>query len=123
MSTAESFYACQRDLPERPCWLAAKRRLYRFPNLTGNNSHFSRATVQHELIPGHHLQGYMTQRYKPYRGLFSTPFRGQGWALYWELLLWNRGFAKTPEDKIGMLFWRSHRCARIIFSLSFHLEK
>ncbi len=92
-------------------------------SMRGNNPHFSRATVQHELIPGHHLQGFMTQRYKPYRGLFSTPFWGEGWALYWELLLWDRGFAKKPEDKIGMLFWRMHRCARIIFSLSFHLEK
>ncbi len=92
-------------------------------SLRGNNPHFSRATVQHELIPGHHLQGFMTQRYKSYRGLFGTPFWGEGWALYWELLLWDRGFAQTPEDKIGMLFWRSHRCARIIFSLSFHLEK
>ena len=92
-------------------------------SMRGNNPHFSRATVHHELIPGHHLQGYMTQRYKPYRGLFGTPFWTEGWALYWELLLWDRGFAKTPEDKIGMLFWRSHRCARIIFSLSFHLEK
>ena len=92
-------------------------------SMRGNNPHFSRATVQHELIPGHHLQGFMTARYKSYRGLFSTPFWGEGWALYWELLLWDRGFAKTPEDKIGMLFWRSHRCARIIFSLSFHLEK
>lgn len=90
-------------------------------SMRGNNPHFSRATVHHELIPGHHLQGYMTARYKTYRGLFNTPFWGEGWALYWELLLWNRGFAKTPEDKIGMLFWRSHRCARIIFSLSFHL--
>jgi uncharacterized protein (DUF885 family) len=92
-------------------------------SMRGNNPHFSRATVHHELIPGHHLQGYMTARYKPYRGLFSTPFWMEGWALYWELLLWDRGFAKKPEDKIGMLFWRSHRCARIIFSLSFHLEK
>ena len=92
-------------------------------SMRGNNPHFSRATVQHELIPGHHLQGFMTQRYKNYRGLFSTPFWGEGWALYWELLLWDRGFAKTPEDKIGMLFWRSHRCARIIFSLSFHMGK
>ncbi len=24
---------------------------------------------------------------------------------------------------MGMLFWRSHRCARIIFSLSFHLGR
>lgn len=92
-------------------------------SMRGNNPHFSRATVQHELIPGHHLQGYMTARYKPYRALFSTPFWGEGWALYWELLLWDRGFAKKPEDRIGMLFWRSHRCARIIFSLGFHLEK
>lgn len=92
-------------------------------SMRGNNRHFSRATVHHELIPGHHLQGFMTQRYKPYRGLFSTPFWGEGWALYWELLLWDMNFAKTPENKIGMLFWHMHRCARIIFSLSFHLEK
>ncbi len=67
-------------------------------SMRGNNPHFSRATVHHELIPGHHLQGFMTQRYKPYRGLFSTPFWMEGWALYWELLLWDRGFPKTPED-------------------------
>ncbi len=92
-------------------------------SMRGNNPHFSRATVHHELIPGHHLQGFMTARYKPYRGLFSTPFWGEGWALYWELLLWDMNFPKTPENKIGMLFWHMHRCARIIFSLSFHLEK
>jgi uncharacterized protein (DUF885 family) len=92
-------------------------------SMRGNNPHFSRATVHHELIPGHHLQGFMTQRYKAYRSLFNTPFWGEGWALYWELLLWDRGFAKTPEDKMGMLFWRAHRCARIVFSLSFHMEK
>ncbi len=90
-------------------------------SMRGNNIHFSRATVHHELIPGHHLQGFMTARYKPYRALFSTPFWGEGWALYWELLLWDLGFPKTPEDRIGMLFWRMHRCARIIFSLKFHL--
>jgi hypothetical protein len=92
-------------------------------SMRGNNIHFSRATVFHELIPGHHLQGYMTARYKPYRNLFGTPFWREGWALYWELLLWDMNFAKTPENRIGMLFWRMHRCARIIFSLSFHLEK
>ena len=35
--------------------------------------------------------------------------------------MWDLGFAKSPEDRIGMLFWRMHRCARIIFSLRFHL--
>ena len=92
-------------------------------SMRGNNPHFSHATVFHELIPGHHLQGYMTQRYRPYRGDFRTPFWMEGWALYWEFLLWDKGFQKTPEDRVGALFWRMHRCARIIFSLSFHLEK
>jgi uncharacterized protein (DUF885 family) len=88
-------------------------------SMRGNNPHFSRATVQHELIPGHGLQAFMGRRYKTYRR-FSTPFWGEGWALYWERLLWDLGFPETPEDKIGMLFWRMHRCARIIFSLKYH---
>lgn len=90
-------------------------------SIRGNNRHFSRAVVHHELIPGHHLQGFMANRYNDHRGVFSTPFWGEGWALYWEMLLWDEGFAETPEDRIGMLFWRMHRAARIIFSLSFHL--
>lgn len=90
--------------------------------LRGNNRHFSRAVVHHELIPGHHLQHFYNSRYQPHREQLSwTPFWGEGWALYWEFLLWDRGFAASPEDRIGMLFWRSHRAARILFSLGFHL--
>jgi uncharacterized protein DUF885 len=89
-------------------------------SLRGNNRHFARATVQHELIPGHHLQGFYQERYRPYRRIFSTPFWTEGWTLHWEMLLWDLGFAQTPEDRIGMLFWRLHRCARVVFSLSFH---
>jgi len=92
-------------------------------SMRGNNIHFSRATVHHELIPGHHLQGFMANRYRTYRQPFSTPFWTEGGALYWEMLLWDMNFAKSPENRIGMLFWRMHRSARIIFSLSFHLEK
>ena len=92
-------------------------------SMRGNNIHFARATVFHELIPGHHLQGFMSARHKPYRGLFSTPFWTEGGALYWEMLFWDLKFPKTPENRIGMLFWRMHRCARIIFSLNFQLEK
>ncbi|HEX7025011.1 MAG TPA: DUF885 family protein [Gemmatimonadales bacterium] len=89
--------------------------------MRGNNIHFSRATVMHELIPGHHLQWFMTDRYQPHRDLFGTPFWTEGWSLYWEMLLWDAGFPRTPEDRVGMLFWRMHRAARIIFSLRFHL--
>ncbi|RZL62045.1 MAG: DUF885 family protein, partial [Pedobacter sp.] len=43
-------------------------------SMRGNNPYFSRATVHHELVPGHHLQYYMNSRYKSYRNTFSTPF-------------------------------------------------
>ncbi len=93
-------------------------------SMRGNNIPMSRATVFHELIPGHHLQGFMAARFRPYRSVVGgTPFITEGWALYWELLLWDMQFQKTPEDRVGALFWRMHRCARIIFSLSFHLGK
>jgi len=89
-------------------------------SMRGNNPHFSRATVHHELIAGHHLQGFMNNRNKEYRS-YGTPFWTEGWALYWELLLWDMDFPQSPEDRIGMLFWRMHRSARIIFSLNYHL--
>lgn len=117
---------------ESPFFLGGESILVSFPtqsmehdakmmSLRGNNPHFARATVQHELIPGHHLQQFYMSRNNPHRELFGTPFWIEGWALYWEFLLWDMGFPRGPEDKIGMLFWRMHRCARIIFSLKFHL--
>jgi uncharacterized protein (DUF885 family) len=95
----------------------------RLESMRGNNMYFARATVFHELVPGHHMQQYMTQRYRSYRSLFGTSFWTEGLAFYWEMLLWELGFTKTPEQRVGALFWRMHRCARIIFSLSFHLGK
>ena len=93
-------------------------------SMRGNNPHFSHATVFHELNPGHHLQGFMTARYNQHRRLFRTPFWNEGNALYWEMFLWDTGrFHVTPEDRIGALFWRMHRAARIIFSLNFHLGR
>jgi hypothetical protein len=90
-------------------------------SLRANNRHFARATVFHELVPGHHLQFYALERFNPHRRLFSTPFWMEGWAVWWEFHLWDLKFTAAPEDRIGALFWRAHRCARIIFSLKFHL--
>lgn len=92
-------------------------------SLRGNNPHFSRAVVFHELNPGHHLQGFMADRYNQHRQIFSTPFWSEGQSLYWEMFLWDHGFQVKPEDRIGALFWRMHRSARIIFSLNFHAGK
>ena len=90
-------------------------------SMRGNNRHTTRVVTAHEVIPGHHLQSYYAARHRPYRRTFSTPFFVEGWALYWEMRLWDLGFTRGPEDRIGFLFWRKHRCARIIVTLKFHL--
>lgn len=92
-------------------------------SMRGNNRHFTRIVTPHELIPGHHLQRFAADRSRAWRGMFFTPFYVEGWALHWEMLLWDRGYAESPEDRAGMLFWRMHRCARIIVSLKFHLGR
>ena len=91
--------------------------------MRGNNLHFLRVVVAHELIPGHHLQRFQGDRNRPWRGAFNTPFLVEGWALHWEMRLWDLHYPQTPEDRIGFLFWKMHRCARIIVSLNFHLGK
>lgn len=35
--------------------------------------------------------------------------------------LWDLDFPRSPEDRTGMLFWRTHRAGRIIFSIRFDL--
>jgi hypothetical protein len=90
----------------------------------GNTPSFNFPTVQHELIPGHHLQGFLSDRFNSHRAwLNQTPFWWEGWALYWELRLWDQEFARSDADRVGMLFWRMHRAARIVFSLNFHLGR
>ena len=76
------------------------------------------------MIPGHNLVGYVERSATPTIApdlAAAAPFYGEGWPLYWELTLYDLGFHKTPEQKVGALFWRMHRCARIIFSLKFHM--
>lgn len=124
--------------PERqkvnPFFLGGDRIIVSFPtdtmdhkdkldSLRANNVHLCRATVFHELIPGHHMQFWYLDRYNQHRRLFDTPFWIEGWSLWWEFHLWDLGFQQKPLDRAGALFWRSHRCARIIFSLNFHLGK
>lgn len=95
----------------------------RLQSMRGNNVPFAHATAFHEMIPGHNLVGFVGARYNGYRARLGagTPFFAEGWPLYWELQLYDLGFNRTPEERVGALFWRMHRGARIIFSLRFHL--
>nr|WP_287494710.1 hypothetical protein [Candidatus Brachybacter algidus] len=42
-------------------------------SMRGNNPHFCRATVQHEVLPGHYLQHFMNEQVNTYRR-YDTPF-------------------------------------------------
>ncbi|TWT64976.1 DUF885 family protein [Allorhodopirellula solitaria] len=90
-------------------------------SLRANNIPFVRATVHHELIPGHHMQFFQMNRFETQRDGFGTPFWLEGWALYWEFVLEENGFTRSPEERMGFLVWRAHRYSRILFSLRFHL--
>ncbi len=92
-------------------------------SMRGNNIPFAHATAFHEMIPGHFLQFYMNARYRSYRRPFSTPFWGEGNSLWWEMLFYEKGFERTPEERVGALVWRMHRSARVIFTMNFHLGK
>ena len=81
-----------------PFFLGGDRIIVSFPtdtmdeadkldSLRANNTHFCHATVFHELIPGHHLQGWYAERYNQHRELYYTPFYVEGWALWWEFHL------------------------------------
>jgi uncharacterized protein (DUF885 family) len=92
-------------------------------SMRGNNIPFAHATAFHEMIPGHFLQFYMSSRYHPYRRAFSTPYWSEGNAFWWEMLFWDKGFDRTPEERVGALVWRMHRSARVIFTMNFHLGR
>lgn len=91
--------------------------------MRGNNRAFTRLTVPHELVPGHHLQAFYRARQEAGREVFETPFYIEGWALYCELRLWELGWPRTPQERMGMLFWRMNRDARVIVTLRYHLGR
>ena len=103
-------------------------------SMRGNNIPFVLSTVHHELIPGHNMDGFISSRYNTYRsrGNSGGPFYSEGWCVYWEMLFYKMNYPKhaaeqgfaTPSDpanRMGFLFWRAFRSARITFSLRYHM--
>ena len=86
-----------------------------------NSRHFMPLIIAHELIPGHHLEQFVYRR-NEFKTCYDrgSIFYVEGWAFYWETLLWDLGYFKTPEDRLGALFWRMLRCARVITTFKYH---
>ena len=78
----------------------------------------------HEMIPGHHLLGYHGPRGSTTIGRLErrrTVLRRRLAAVLGAARSTTWASTRRPSRTIGALFWRMHRCARIIFSLKFHM--
>jgi uncharacterized protein (DUF885 family) len=79
-------------------------------------------TAVHETYPGHHwhLVVRKTQA-RPLRRVLSTPYFNEGWALYSERLMRERGFFGEPIQELNHLRATLFRAARIVVDTSLHL--
>lgn len=86
------------------------------------------ATVFHEGVPGHHLQmsAALDNRAELNmwrRSVCWNAAHGEGWALYAEHLMADRGFFDDPGYRMGLLDSRRLRLARVLVDIGVHMKK
>jgi uncharacterized protein (DUF885 family) len=88
-----------------------------------NNSYGSIPTVSvHEAYPGHHWHLVMRKgNPSDVRKVYSTPYFNEGWALYAERVMRERGFFEDPIHELHHLNATLFRAARIVVDTSLHL--
>ncbi|MEO5966269.1 MAG: DUF885 domain-containing protein [Candidatus Limnocylindrales bacterium] len=88
-----------------------------------NNSYGSIPTTSvHEAYPGHHWHLVMRKANPSrVRKVYGTPYFNEGWALYSERVMRERGFFETPIQELQHLSATIFRAARIIVDTSLHL--
>jgi uncharacterized protein (DUF885 family) len=101
---AGEYWVNTYDLPSRP--------LYVMPSLT-----------LHEAVPGHHLQGALTQELEGlprFRNNMYISAFGEGWGLYSEFLGIEMGMYETPYDDFGRLTYEMWRASRLVVDTGIH---
>ena len=88
-----------------------------------NNSYGSIPTTSvHEAYPGHHWHLVMRKANpSDVRRVYSTPYFNEGWALYAERVMRERGFFVEPIHVLHHLNATLFRAARIVVDTSLHL--
>lgn len=88
-----------------------------------SNSHASIPSVSvHEAYPGHHWHLVMRRLHASrLRKVFSTPYFNEGWALYAERLMRERGFFDDPVVQLNQLESSIFRALRIVVDTSLHM--
>jgi uncharacterized protein (DUF885 family) len=90
--------------------------------LKGNSYGSIPTTAVHEAYPGHHWHLVMRKRNpSKLRRVYSTPYFSEGWALYAERVMRERGFFTDPLLELQHLNATLFRAARIVVDTSLHL--
>ena len=90
--------------------------------LAGNSYGQIPTTSVHEAYPGHHWHLVMRKANPSrLRRVYSTPYFSEGWALYAERMMRERGFFTEPIQELHHLNATLFRAARIIVDTSLHL--
>jgi uncharacterized protein (DUF885 family) len=95
------------NLPSRP--------LYVLPSLT-----------LHEAVPGHHLQGALTQELQglpDFRRYTYVNAFGEGWGLYSERLGIEAGMYTDPYADFGRLTYEMWRACRLVVDTGIHWQR
>jgi uncharacterized protein (DUF885 family) len=88
-----------------------------------SNSHPSIPAVSvHEAYPGHHWHLVMRRLHASrLRKVLSTPYFNEGWALYAERMMRERGFFDEPLVQLNQLESSIFRALRIVVDTSLHM--
>jgi uncharacterized protein (DUF885 family) len=92
--------------------------------LRGHNSLGAVLTALHEAYPGHHLQLVHCNKIKSrVRRQFWTSLFAEGWALYCEELMYEKGFYTKPETRLLQLKDQLWRACRVVIDASLHTNR
>ena len=79
-------------------------------------------TAVHEAYPGHHWHIMWSKIKAPrLRAVLTTPYFSEGWALYAERVMRERGFFTDPIQELYHLEATIFRAARIVVDTSLHM--
>ena len=79
-------------------------------------------TAVHEAYPGHHWHLVVRKtRARRLRRVLGTPYFNEGWGLYAERLMRERGFFTEPIQELNHLKATLFRAARIVVDTSLHM--